>query len=89
MNIETMGVAPIAAIVIICWLVAYLLRATTLDNKWLPVICGGCGAILGLLGWLLGVDSIPAADPFTALAVGIVSGFAATGIHQVGKQLQQ
>lgn len=89
MNIDTMGVAPISAIVIICWLVAYLLRATTLDNKWLPVICGGSGAVLGLGAWLVGVESIPASDPFTALAIGIVSGFAATGIHQVGKQLQQ
>ena len=29
----------------------------------------------------------PAADPLTAVAVGIVSGWAATGLHQTLKQM--
>jgi hypothetical protein len=29
----------------------------------------------------------PATDYMTAAAIGVVSGFAATGIHQIGKQL--
>ena len=34
----------IPVITVICFLVAQGIKATPLDNKWLPVICGVCGA---------------------------------------------
>ncbi|MEG0777713.1 MAG: phage holin family protein [Oscillospiraceae bacterium] len=83
MNTEILSVA---AITVISFLIAQGVKATALDNKWLPVICGGCGAILGCTGFLLMPD-FPAGDPLTAIAVGIVSGLAATGTQQVFKQL--
>ena len=45
--------------------------------------------MLGLAGLYLGLPDVPAADPVTALAVGIVSGLAATGINQMAKQLSK
>ena len=49
----------------------------------------GCvGAVLGIAGLYLMPD-FPAADIVNALAVGIVSGFAATGINQIYKQAQK
>jgi peptidoglycan/LPS O-acetylase OafA/YrhL len=83
----TFGFAPVMAITVICYLAAVLLKATPLDNKWLPVICGFCGAILGAIAMLIGMQGFPAADWLTAIAIGIVSGLAATGVHQIGKQL--
>lgn len=80
------GIAGVAAVTVICYLIAQAVKATALDNKWLPVICGVCGAALGVLGMLYMPD-FPAGDPVTAVAVGIVSGLAATGINQVYKQL--
>lgn len=80
------GIAGVAAITVICYLIAQAVKATALDNKWLPVICGICGAVLGVLGMLYMPD-FPAGDPLTAVAVGIVSGLAATGINQMYKQL--
>ncbi len=35
------------------------------------------------------MPEFPAADPITAVAVGIVSGLAATGADQIAKQLKQ
>ena len=35
----------------------------------------------------LGVVDFPAADDLSAVAVGIVSGLAATGVDQIGKQI--
>lgn len=35
------GIASVAAITVICYLAAQVVKATALDNKWLPVICGG------------------------------------------------
>lgn len=84
---QTFGFAPVMAITVICYLVAAGLKATSLNNKWLPVICGVVGGILGIFAANVMVG-FPAADPVTAIAIGIVSGLAATGINQVGKQLK-
>ena len=46
------------------------------------------GGALGILGMRLMPD-FPAADLLSAAAVGIVSGLAATGADQIGKQLEK
>lgn len=81
------GIASVAAITVICYLAGQVVKATGIDNKWIPVICGVLGAILGPVALFTGVPDFPATDSLTAVAVGIVSGLAATGINQVGKQL--
>lgn len=83
---EFTGIVSVAAITAICYLAAQGIKATGLDNKWLPVICGTLGAVLGVVGIYV-MPEFPANDILTALAVGIVSGFAATGVNQVYKQL--
>ena len=80
------GFAPVAAIVVICYLLAAGLKATPMDNKWLPVMCGICGGVLGYVGMIIMPD-FPAKDILTAIAIGIVSGLAATGTNQIIKQL--
>lgn len=88
MDITNLGIAAMPAITIICLLIGKIVKATTLDNKWLPVICGVCGAVLGVVG-MYTMPDFPAHDLLTSAAVGVVSGFAATGAHQVVKQLKQ
>ena len=83
---EIMGFTAIAAITVICYLVALGVKATPLDNKWLPLICGLLGGVLGVVGMLVMPD-YPATDYITAVAIGIVSGLAATGANQIIKQL--
>ena len=85
---EILGISSIAAITVICYLLALGLKATALDNKWLPAICGVLGGILGAVAMRVMPD-YPAQDMITAVAVGIVSGLAATGENQVFKQLKQ
>lgn len=86
MNIAELGITSVAAITVICFLVCQAVKATPLDNKYLPVIAGLSGAVLGVVGMRV-MPEYPAADYLTAVAVGIVSGLAATGINQVYKQL--
>lgn len=81
------GIASVVAITVICYLVAQGIKATKLDNKWLPVISGTVGGILGVVGFYVMPD-FPSNDILTAVAVGIVSGLAATGANQVYKQLK-
>lgn len=86
MDITSMGITGVAAITVICYLVGQIAKATSLDNKYIPVIAGIAGCVLGIVGMHIMPD-FPAADYLTAAAVGIVSGLAATGINQVVKQL--
>lgn len=75
------GIASVAGITVICYLAAQAVKATNLDNKWLPVICGVLGGILGVVG-LYWIPEYPAQDIITAIAVGIMSGLAATGVNR-------
>ena len=83
------GIANVAAITVICYLAGLIAKALPLDDRYIPIVCGVCGAALGVAGLYLGLPDFPAADPVTALAVGIVSGLAATGINQMAKQLSK
>jgi hypothetical protein len=85
---EMLGIAGVAAITVICFLAAECVKATNLDNKWLPVLCGLLGGILGVVGMNV-MPEFPAHDILTAIAVGIVSGLGATGAHQIYKQLSK
>ena len=88
-GIANVGIASVAAITVICYLVGLIVKASGLNDKYIPICCGVAGAVLGLGGLYLGLPDFPAADPVTALAVGIVSGLAATGINQMAKQLSK
>ena len=85
-NLEVLGIVSVPSIVIICMLIAQLIKTTKLDNKWLPTICGFLGGVLGVVAYKI-VPTFPDVDILTAIAIGIVSGLAATGAHQFWKQL--
>jgi hypothetical protein len=80
------GLTGVAAITVLCYLIGQAVKATGKARKWIPVICGASGGVLGVIG-LYCIPSFPVSDPISAAAVGTVSGFAATGVHQVTRQL--
>ena len=82
---DFLGVLAMPVITVIVFLFAETVKATSLNDKWIPVICGFTGGILGIIAMAVMAD-FPAADPLTAVAIGVVSGLAATGAHQVYKQ---
>ena len=82
-----LGIGAVVAITVITYLIGMGYKAwEKLDNKFIPVICGFVGAILGVVG-MYTMPDFPAKDVINALAVGIVSGLASTGANQVKKQL--
>lgn len=86
-----LGFIAFPAIVVICYLAGATLKAIgceTLD-KFIPVICGFIGGALGIVVFNTIPNYIPADNWLMALAIGIVSGFAATGINQVYKQFTE
>ena len=82
------GLTSVAAITVICYLVGLVVKATPWCNaRYIPICCGVTGGLLGLVALYLPLAGFPAEDPMTALAIGIVSGLAATGADQAKKQL--
>ena len=69
------------AITVICYLVAEGVKATHKVDEWIPIICGVLGGILGVVA-MYTMTNFPADDIMNAVATGILSGFAATGVHQ-------
>ena len=86
-----LGFVAFPAIVVICYLVGATLKAfnKAMLDKFIPVICGFVGGVLGVVVFSTIPNYIPAENWLMALAIGIVSGFAATGINQVYKQLKK
>ena len=79
----------IPAFVVIIYLVAEIVKKIKGGalNTYIPIICGCCGAALGIVAFLVCPSYIMAENWFEAIAIGITSGLATTGINQVYKQL--
>ena len=85
MDISSLGITGVTAITVICLLIGQAVKATKIDNSWIPIVCGVSGLILGVVGMFVMPD-FPASVYLPAAAIGIVSGFAATGVNQALKQ---
>lgn len=88
MDFTSFGIASVAAITVVCYLVGLIVKASGLDNKWIPIICGVSGMALGIISMFIMPD-FPANDYVTSAAIGAVSGLASTGVNQVFKQMQK
>lgn len=79
------------AIVVICYLVGIGMKTVGNEatDKFIPLVCGIVGAILGVVMFLTIPNFIPAENWAVAIAVGIVSGLSATGVNQAIKQLKE
>ena len=77
----------VVAITVICYVIGMIAKASQIEDKWIPCIVGVLGGVLGVVGMYLMPD-FPAKDILNAIAIGIVSGLASTGAHQIGKQLK-
>jgi hypothetical protein len=85
MDITTMG--TVLAITVITYLIGEAVKAIpVVKNELIPVIVGVFGGILGVVGMYV-IPEFPAQDLLNAIAVGIVSGLASTGVNQAYKQL--
>ena len=82
---------PFAAIVVICYLVGAIIKAINLDelNRFIPIICAIVGGALGIIVFKTIPGYIPAENWLVALCIGIVSGFASTGVNQLYQQFKK
>lgn len=84
MDITTIG--TVLAIVVICYLVGLAAKQVKqIPDGCIPVIVGIVGGMIAIPGMYI-IPDFPATDVITAIAVGIVSGLASTGVNQIYKQ---
>ncbi|MCL1919293.1 MAG: phage holin family protein [Peptococcaceae bacterium] len=83
-----LGFVSVPSIVVICYLAGMIMKVSPLDSRFIPCMCGLLGGILGVIAFFF-IPEIIAEDALTSVAMGIVSGLAATGAHQVGVQLSE
>jgi ribonucleotide monophosphatase NagD (HAD superfamily) len=87
MDITSIGTS--LAIVVICYLVGLGAKIVPqVKDNYIPVIVGAVGGMLGVAGMYV-IPDFPAHDVMTAVAVGIMSGLASTGVNQVYKQVKK
>ncbi len=86
MSISDWGIAPVPVIAIICFLVGEAVKLAPINKDWIPVICGVVGGILGVVAMKV-MPEFPVHDVLTAIAVGIVSGWASVGLYETWKNV--
>ena len=80
--------STIPAFMVIIYLLAEIFKKVTRDsrNEFIPALCGLVGAVLAVIAFFTVPNYIPAENLFEAVAIGIVSGLATTGVNQIYKQ---
>lgn len=86
---DIFSMETVLAIVVITYLVGLGAKlCSKVKDNYIPVIVGVAGGILGVVGMYV-IPNFPATDVLDAIAVGIVSGLASTGVDQVRKQAKK
>lgn len=87
MDISQVG--TVLAIVVITYLIGLGAKLVPgIKDNFIPVIVGAAGGALGIVGMYVIAD-FPASDILNAIAIGIVSGLASTGVNQAYKQIKR
>ena len=81
-------VPTVVAIIVITYLIGYASKQIPqVKDNIIPIIVGVAGGILGVVGMFV-IPGYPADNILDAIAVGIVSGMASTGVNQIYKQIK-
>ena len=83
-----MELIGIPGVVVISYMITEIFKVF-INKKYLPIVAGISGGMLGVLSFVLQIDIMPANDIVSALAIGIISGLAATGSNQIIKQIKK
>lgn len=86
---STFDFVPVAGVAVICYLIGMGIKISPIDDKWIPLLVGVCGGILGVVGLLTGMAEFGSEHVINAIAIGIVSGLGATGLDQTFKQFKK
>ena len=87
-SIDFVSVPVIVAVVVgLLEIIKKAVRGSDKVLRFFPLIAACVGAALGIIAFFAMPEIIPAGNAFLAIIIGGSSGLAATGTHQVFKQL--
>lgn len=78
----------VGSIAIICFLLCEMIKLTTVDKAWVPVIAGVLGGVLAVVGAVIGIPVFAGVTIFDAIATGILSGLGASGAYDVFESMK-
>jgi len=81
---ENIGVTCVS-IMVISYLVGEVLSALKVPDTWIPAAIGAIGGVLGVVCMYF-IPNFPADNIMSAISVGIVSSWSATGLDQTIRQ---
>ena len=77
------------AICLLCYIIAALIRTSSLKREFIPAIACALGAALSLTALALCPQYLPTVHPLEAIFCGALSGLAATGSDQLWKKTKR
>lgn len=83
---DVSNLVTVLPIVAICYFAGLGAKAFKLTSRFIPLVTGSLGGILGVLGFFT-MSDYPAKDLMTAVAIGIISGLASTGFNETIKNV--
>ena len=86
MDFTSLGVTTVVSIVVICFVIGQIVKLTPWNNnQYISVVCLVSGAILGAIGYALGIEALATQDIMSAIATGAASGGMATALYEAYK----
>lgn len=88
-----MEIVSIPVITILSYIVGEFVKLVVLRKKkrykYIPLIVGMVGGLIGLSMMYVSPELISTKNPYSATAIGIVSGLASTGTNELVKQIKK
>lgn len=84
-----MELVSIPSVMIISYLVTEIFKLWIKKKKYLPLVAGISGLILGIIIYYIEPEILNTSNIFTSMAKGIVSGLASTGSNEIIKQMRK
>lgn len=74
-------------LVVICYVIGGLVKASKLSNEYIPFIVAIVGGIIAIPGMHI-ISDFPVHDIISTIAFGMFAGLASTGVNQWTKQIE-
>ena len=73
MDMTSFGIASVAAITVICYLIGLIVKATPFNNdKYIPIACGVVGGVLSVVGIAMNMKAIFKGDAVPFFFIGFL-----------------